>query len=161
GLWARHGIAPGLRWGFVALTLVTRAAWRDVPSHFVVRTPRPSLHAGGAARAGRPAGDGERARVEPLPRAVHARGADPRDRRVRRPGPAAGRRVVSAPVAIVTGGAGGLGTAIARVLVGDGFRVALLDRHGAVEAAAGFGDDRGGDDRVVGVPVDVTDELSM
>jgi len=38
GLWARHGIAPGLRWGFVALTLVTRAAWRDVPSHFVVRT---------------------------------------------------------------------------------------------------------------------------
>jgi NAD(P)-dependent dehydrogenase (short-subunit alcohol dehydrogenase family) len=68
---------------------------------------------------------------------------------------------VSAPVAIVTGGAGGLGTAIARVLVGDGFRVALLDRHGAVEAAAGFGDDRGGDDRVLGVPVDVTDEESV
>lgn len=38
---------------------------------------------------------------------------------------------MSVPVAIVTGGAGGMGRAITTVLVGDGFRVALLDPRGA------------------------------
>jgi NAD(P)-dependent dehydrogenase (short-subunit alcohol dehydrogenase family) len=61
----------------------------------------------------------------------------------------------TAPVAIVTGGAGAMGTAIADVLLGDGFRVALLDRRGAEEAA-----DRlpGSSGRVLGVATDVTDE---
>ncbi|WP_331772965.1 SDR family oxidoreductase (plasmid) [Embleya sp. NBC_00888] len=66
---------------------------------------------------------------------------------------------VPAPVAIVTGGAGGMGLAIATVLLGDGFRVALLDRRGAQEAAAMFpetGEATGR--RVLGVEVDVTDE---
>ncbi|WP_033288652.1 SDR family NAD(P)-dependent oxidoreductase [Amycolatopsis jejuensis] len=58
-------------------------------------------------------------------------------------------------VAIVTGGAGGMGTAIAEVLLADGFRVALLDRRGAPEAAARFGD------QALGVEADVTDEDSV
>ncbi|TVT60933.1 SDR family oxidoreductase [Amycolatopsis rhizosphaerae] len=59
---------------------------------------------------------------------------------------------MSAPVAIVTGGAGGMGMAIATVLLGDGFRVALFDRHGAKEAAGQLSGD------VLGVAADVTDE---
>lgn len=61
----------------------------------------------------------------------------------------------TAPVAIVTGGAGGMGLAIAGVLLGDGFRVALLDRRRAEEAADQL---PGGSGRVLGVAADVTDE---
>ncbi|GHE77201.1 oxidoreductase [Amycolatopsis deserti] len=64
---------------------------------------------------------------------------------------------MTAPVAIVTGGAGGLGTAISEVLLGDGFRVALLDRRGAKEAA----DHLGEPSHVLGVEADVTDEESV
>ncbi|MBP8532267.1 SDR family NAD(P)-dependent oxidoreductase [Streptomyces sp. MK37H] len=69
---------------------------------------------------------------------------------------------VPAPVAIVTGGAGGMGLAIATILLGDGFRVALLDRRGAREAAAMLaeaGEATGR--RVLGVEVDVTDEEAV
>ena len=62
---------------------------------------------------------------------------------------------MSAPVAIVTGGAGGMGMAIATVLLGDGFRVALLDRRGAKETA----DQLTGE--VLGVEADVTEEASI
>lgn len=64
----------------------------------------------------------------------------------------------NAPVAIVTGGAGGLGVAIARVLLEDGFRVALLDRRGAGDAAARLA---GAPGRVLSVAADVTDEDSV
>ncbi|SHL36375.1 3-hydroxybutyrate dehydrogenase/3-oxoacyl-[acyl-carrier protein] reductase [Pseudonocardia thermophila] len=60
---------------------------------------------------------------------------------------------MSARVAIVTGGAGGLGRTIGEVLHADGFRVALLDLKGAPEVAGELG--------VLGVPVDVTDEESV
>jgi NAD(P)-dependent dehydrogenase (short-subunit alcohol dehydrogenase family) len=64
--------------------------------------------------------------------------------------------VTPAPsVAIVTGGAGGLGVAIAEVLLGDGFRVALLDRRGAEDVADRLGDG------VLGIRADVTDEESV
>lgn len=62
---------------------------------------------------------------------------------------------MSTRVAIVTGGAGGMGMAIAAVLLGDGFRVALLDRRGAEEAT----DRLTGE--VLGVEADVTDEESI
>jgi len=65
---------------------------------------------------------------------------------------------VTARVALVTGGAGGLGRAITAALVVDGFRVALLDRSGAAQAAAELGED-GAD--VVGLDADVTDEQSV
>jgi NAD(P)-dependent dehydrogenase (short-subunit alcohol dehydrogenase family) len=65
------------------------------------------------------------------------------------------------PVAIVTGGAGGMGMAIAAVLLGDGFRVALLDRRGAKEAAAGLAGTGAAVDRVLAVDADVTDEESV
>ncbi|MGI5130027.1 SDR family NAD(P)-dependent oxidoreductase [Pseudonocardia sp. CA-107938] len=56
-------------------------------------------------------------------------------------------------VAVVTGGAGGLGRVIAATLLTDGFRVALLDRHGAPEAAGELG--------ALGIDADVTDEQSV
>ncbi|MGK3208627.1 SDR family NAD(P)-dependent oxidoreductase [Amycolatopsis sp. MEPSY49] len=62
---------------------------------------------------------------------------------------------MNAPVAIVTGGAGGLGQAIASALLADGFRVALLDRHGAREAAGRLGES------ATGVTADVTDEAAV
>ncbi|MFJ8816695.1 SDR family NAD(P)-dependent oxidoreductase [Amycolatopsis thermoflava] len=62
---------------------------------------------------------------------------------------------MTAPVAIVTGGAGGMGTAIATALLADGLRVALLDRRGAKEAADQFTGE------VLGVESDVTDEASV
>ncbi|WNE94040.1 SDR family NAD(P)-dependent oxidoreductase [Streptomyces luomodiensis] len=64
---------------------------------------------------------------------------------------------MTAPVAIVTGGAGGMGTAIATVLLDDGFRVALLDRRGAQEAAGRLA----GTGEVLGVEADVSDEESV
>jgi NAD(P)-dependent dehydrogenase (short-subunit alcohol dehydrogenase family) len=65
---------------------------------------------------------------------------------------------VNLQVALVTGGAGGLGRAIAAALVADGFRVALLDRSGAAQAAAELSED--GFD-VVGLDTDVTREQSV
>ncbi|MFD4253370.1 SDR family NAD(P)-dependent oxidoreductase [Amycolatopsis thermoflava] len=62
---------------------------------------------------------------------------------------------MTAPVAIVTGGAGGMGTAIATALLDDGFRVALLDRHGVGPAADGLSGE------VLGVAADVGDEDSV
>ncbi|WP_205413236.1 SDR family NAD(P)-dependent oxidoreductase [Amycolatopsis ruanii] len=62
---------------------------------------------------------------------------------------------MTAPVAIVTGGAGGMGTAIATALLADGFRVALLDRRGASQAADRFTGE------VLGVEADVTDEAAV
>ncbi|MTD52815.1 SDR family NAD(P)-dependent oxidoreductase [Amycolatopsis pithecellobii] len=62
---------------------------------------------------------------------------------------------MNAPVAIVTGGAGGMGMAIATVLLGDGFRVALLDRRDAKEAAGRLTGE------VIGIAADVTDEESI
>ena len=55
--------------------------------------------------------------------------------------------------ALVTGGASGIGHAIARALAGRGARVALVDRDAGVEAAAaGLGDGH------VGLVIDVTSE---
>ncbi|SFJ64557.1 SDR family NAD(P)-dependent oxidoreductase [Amycolatopsis sacchari] len=62
---------------------------------------------------------------------------------------------MNAPVAIVTGGAGALGKAIASVLLGDGFRVALLDRQGTEHAAAALGGE------ALPVQADVTDDESV
>jgi 3-oxoacyl-[acyl-carrier protein] reductase len=61
-------------------------------------------------------------------------------------------------VAIVTGGAGGIGRAIAARLQRDGLRVALwdLDARAAREAAAALPDGS-----AIGVHVDVTDEASV
>jgi len=66
---------------------------------------------------------------------------------------------VTGRVAIVTGGTGGLGSAIAARLGDDGFRVAVAD----IAVAAGSMTStapRTGDDSVVAVPVDVTDAES-
>ena len=67
----------------------------------------------------------------------------------------------AARVAIVTGGAGGLGRAISSRLRADGFRVAVADLH------AGLGDgldagpaERAGDPGLLSVPVDVTEAAS-
>jgi 2-hydroxycyclohexanecarboxyl-CoA dehydrogenase len=63
-------------------------------------------------------------------------------------------------VAVVTGGASGIGLGAARQFVADGHRVAVLDRdgEGAVAAAAELGN--GGDD-VLAVQVDVADRSSV
>jgi 3-oxoacyl-[acyl-carrier protein] reductase len=60
------------------------------------------------------------------------------------------------PVAVVTGGAGGLGSAIAARLRGDGFRVAIADV--AVGSADPAPDGTGPE--AMAVPVDVTDPAS-
>jgi 2-dehydro-3-deoxy-L-rhamnonate dehydrogenase (NAD+) len=57
--------------------------------------------------------------------------------------------------ALITGGARGIGIAIARRLVAEGARVALWDRDGAAEAARELGDDH------VGVAVDISDESQV
>ena len=63
-------------------------------------------------------------------------------------------------VAVVTGGARGLGLAMARALVGQGVRVALLDLLPQVEdSAAGLADATGGE--VTGVVADVTSPESV
>lgn len=61
-------------------------------------------------------------------------------------------------VAIVTGGAGGIGRGVALGLLGEGFRVALFDLSTTVHEVA---DSLGGPDRVVGRVVDVTDEAEV
>jgi NAD(P)-dependent dehydrogenase (short-subunit alcohol dehydrogenase family) len=57
-------------------------------------------------------------------------------------------------VAIVTGGAQGIGRAIAEALAREGARVVIADLHGANEAAAAFPDG-------VGITADVADEASV
>jgi NAD(P)-dependent dehydrogenase (short-subunit alcohol dehydrogenase family) len=57
-------------------------------------------------------------------------------------------------VAIVTGGAKGIGRAIADRLAADGARIVIADLHGAEEAAGAYADG-------VGVPVDVADEAAV
>lgn len=54
--------------------------------------------------------------------------------------------------ALITGGARGIGLAIARRLVAEGARVALWDRDGATAAAQSLGGDH------LGIAVDITDE---
>lgn len=63
------------------------------------------------------------------------------------------------PVALITGGAGGLGLMTARTLLDDGFRAVLADVDGPrlAEAAASLGDP----ERVITVVTDVTDEASI
>lgn len=63
-------------------------------------------------------------------------------------------------VAVVTGGARGIGREIARVLAHDGAHVALLDRLETVEEAArAIGDETGGS--TLGLVVDVTKEAGV
>jgi rhamnulose-1-phosphate aldolase/alcohol dehydrogenase len=65
-------------------------------------------------------------------------------------------------VALVTGGAGGIGTATARRLLAEGASVALLDIDAApLEAAAAALGRVHGDDRVRGIRCDVTEEASV
>jgi len=62
-------------------------------------------------------------------------------------------------VALVTGGASGIGLAIARALVAEGATVVVadLDGDGAAQVAA----DLGGPDKAVGVAMDVSDEAAV
>lgn len=65
-------------------------------------------------------------------------------------------------VAVITGGAGGIGKAIARTVLAAGANAVLLDIDGkALEAAAAELREVGGPDRVLGVTADVTREDSM
>jgi NAD(P)-dependent dehydrogenase (short-subunit alcohol dehydrogenase family) len=66
-------------------------------------------------------------------------------------------------VAVVTGGAGGIGAALARAFVDEGMRVVIADVQGAaVDAAVTELRTRAGDDgRVVGVVTDVSDAASV
>lgn len=61
-------------------------------------------------------------------------------------------------VAIVTGGASGIGRAIAGSLAREGARLVIADRHGAEQTAADFEQDG---HQVVGVRADVTSEDDM
>ena len=63
-------------------------------------------------------------------------------------------------VAVVTGGASGIGLGVARQFVADGYQVALLDRDGkGAEAAATELESQGG--KVIAVEVDVADRASV
>jgi len=65
-------------------------------------------------------------------------------------------------VAVITGGAGGIGRAIARKLLGAGAHVALLDiDQNALDRAADELRTAFGQDRVFGAVADVTDETQM
>lgn len=57
-------------------------------------------------------------------------------------------------VAVVTGGASGIGLGVARQFVDDGYAVAIFDRNGAVQAAVDLGSSGA---KVLGLEVDVTD----
>ncbi len=63
-------------------------------------------------------------------------------------------------VAVVTGGASGIGLGVARGLVADGQRVAIVDRDGAAAAAAAD-ELRSGGATVLDVDVDVADRSSV
>ena len=63
-------------------------------------------------------------------------------------------------VAVVTGGASGIGLGVARQFVADGYQVAVLDRDGkGAEAAAAELEAQGG--KVIAVEVDVADRASV
>jgi NAD(P)-dependent dehydrogenase (short-subunit alcohol dehydrogenase family) len=65
-------------------------------------------------------------------------------------------------IALITGGAGGIGRAVAERLLGDGACVVLADLGGeALEAAAADLTDRFGRDRVRQTTMDVTDESAV
>jgi rhamnulose-1-phosphate aldolase/alcohol dehydrogenase len=65
-------------------------------------------------------------------------------------------------VALVTGGAGGIGAAVARRLLGEGACVVLTDLDpGALEAASAALEAEHGRDRVRAFPCDVTDEAQV
>jgi len=64
------------------------------------------------------------------------------------------------PVAVVTGGASGIGLGVARRFVTDGLDVAILDRNGPGADAAAT-ELQGGGARVLGVEVDVADRKSV
>jgi 2-hydroxycyclohexanecarboxyl-CoA dehydrogenase len=61
-------------------------------------------------------------------------------------------------VAVVTGGASGIGLGVARQLVTDGHDVAILDQKGAAAAASEL---QGDNATVIGVDVDVADRASV
>jgi len=63
-------------------------------------------------------------------------------------------------VAVVTGGASGIGLGVARQFVADGHRVAVLDRNGE-GASAAAAEIWTGDDPVLAVEVDVADRPSV
>ncbi len=65
--------------------------------------------------------------------------------------------LLSGQVAVVTGAAGGIGSAIGQRFVRQGVRVALLDNREEVLAQAGFL----GQDAALGVVTDVTDPVSV
>ncbi len=62
----------------------------------------------------------------------------------------------AARTAVVTGGAGGIGLAIARRLAGGGYRIAILDRDGAA-AESGAAALAAGGHAALGIACDVTD----
>lgn len=64
------------------------------------------------------------------------------------------------PVAIVTGGARGIGKAIASRLIEDGFRVLIVDLHDSQSVAAGFGVQAAGLDVDVSQPQQVEGMVS-
>lgn len=64
---------------------------------------------------------------------------------------------MSGRVAVVTGGASGIGLGTARAFVADGYRVAVLDLKGAAAAA----EELGGGAGVLAVDVDVADRASV
>ena len=67
---------------------------------------------------------------------------------------------ITGRVAVVTGGASGIGLGIGRRFAGDGHRVALIDRDGAaVAAAAAELTDSG--TKVLGLTADVSDRAAV
>ena len=71
-------------------------------------------------------------------------------------------RTLEGQIALVTGGAGGIGSAIARRLMSDGANVVLADLDGAaLDGAVKMLQDAHGPDRVRGVVGDVTSETSV
>jgi NAD(P)-dependent dehydrogenase (short-subunit alcohol dehydrogenase family) len=71
--------------------------------------------------------------------------------------------VSATPVAVITGGAGGLGSVIGRVLAADGFQVILADRDlaAAEKAAAGIGELHGSAPRPQAFEIDITDQQAV
>ena len=63
-------------------------------------------------------------------------------------------------VAVITGGASGIGLGVARELAGDGHQVAILDRNGSA-AEAGAGELRANGGTTLAVEVDVADRGSV
>ncbi len=69
-------------------------------------------------------------------------------------------------VAVVTGGASGIGRVLAERLLADGASVAILDIAGSTERAQSLRDQRSGDQvngnaRVIGLPCDVSNEMQV